>query len=74
MTTEFIYHCDGPDCAMRVQSSAYAPVAGWLQVNEGVPSEPDNTFDFCSWDCLLKRAARVEPVQVIPWEAGPDGT
>lgn len=68
MTVEFIYHCDGPDCEMQQRSTAYAPIAGWLQVNEGLPSLPDNTFDFCSWDCLLRRAAKIEPVTVIRME------
>lgn len=60
-----MYRCDGPDCQMHVQTTALAPVAGWLQVIEGLSSLPDGYHDFCSWDCLLKRAAWIEPVQAI---------
>jgi hypothetical protein len=68
MTTEYIYHCEGPDCEMQQQSMASAPIAGWLQVIEGLPSLPDVYRDFCSWECSMRFAAQLDPPIVIQME------
>lgn len=65
---EYIYNCEGPGCEMRQQSTASAPIAGWLQVIEGLPSLPDVYRDFCSWDCVIKFGAKLEPPTVIQME------
>lgn len=64
MSRETIYHCDGPDCATWIQTNAAPPTRGWLTVEE---REGVNLvqLDFCGWSCLLRRAAGVEPEQVI---------
>jgi len=31
-----------------------------------VTEEPGRSLHFCSWDCILKHAAEIPPVEVIP--------
>lgn len=54
-------HCDGPGCDTWTTGTTGA----FIRVEEfGARTE----FDFCTWDCLLKFAANVEPTVVIPNE------
>jgi hypothetical protein len=52
-------HCDGIGCDT------------WQRNNSRLPDEfltvasHDEIWHFCCWDCLLKYAARFEPVEVI---------
>jgi len=69
---EGVIHCEGPDCEhhqhVGCASMALGRLpAGWLQVHEYGDQDPV-TLAFCGWDCLMKRAAQVEPPTVIPWQ------
>lgn len=57
MTIERRFHCDGPECEHH--GSDQFP--GWIQVRDGIDSE----MQFCSWDCLLKFAAKFPPPERI---------
>lgn len=69
MAIERIYHCDGPDCEVHVRTATpppYLPV-GFYELRERAPVEP-GTWHFCSWDCLMKYAAKQPAQEVIPWD------
>lgn len=72
MRLEGVIHCDGPDCqhhqhvGVNTMAAKRLP-AGWLTVVEHGDST-DHTEAFCNWDCLMKRAAKIEPPTVIPWQ------
>ena len=71
MKLEGVVHCEGPDCEVHQHVGVPSMMlgrlpAGWLQVVEYGDQEPD-TFAFCTWDCLMKRAADVPPPIIIPW-------
>lgn len=65
---ERIYHCDGPDCDATTHTFRRIPESsGWLYITwsagrkgDGNPKKP-LTRVFCSWDCVLRFAARFEP-------------
>lgn len=63
MTVERTYHCDGPDCEHH-GSDQYP---GWVLVTEhsSHPGEPPDEMQFCSWDCVLKYAAKFPPPERI---------
>jgi hypothetical protein len=64
MSIERIFYCDSPDCNTNVRTASASPSL-WLTVIDGaVPHDP---MHFCSWDCILKYAAEVSPVEVIRW-------
>ena len=73
MKLEGVIHCEGPDC--EVHQHVGAPnmnarrlPAGWLRVIEyGDAGQHESAYH--NWDCLMKRAAQIEPPEVIPWEA-----
>lgn len=71
MSTEPIYHCDGPDCTTHQTSTDLAPIRGWIRIaaNEGGGTA---VMDFCGWDCVLRKAATVPPTVVIPLGDQPD--
>lgn len=64
MSREAIYRCNGPDCDTWIQSTVPPPARGWLTVTER-DGEQVIELDFCGWTCVLRRAAGVEPEQVI---------
>jgi hypothetical protein len=63
MSIECVFHCDCRDCNTNVQTASAAPPL-WLTVTDD--GAPDDPMYFCSWDCVLKYAAEVPPVEVIP--------
>ncbi len=72
MKLEGVIHCEGPEC--DVHQHVGIPTmklgrlpAGWVQVVEMGDQEPV-TFAFHNWNCVLKRAAQIEPPTVIPWQ------
>lgn len=65
MSREHVYRCEGPDCDTWIHTTASPPARGWLTVHER-EGEQVTQLDFCGWTCLLRRAAQVDPEQVIP--------
>ncbi len=67
MSVQRVFHCDGPECEAHIQTHAERP-ATFLTVFEepGYPHEQRHELHFCSWDCVLKHAATIEPTEVIP--------
>jgi hypothetical protein len=70
VTIERTYHCDGPDCEVHARTPVAPPYlpAGFIGVSEGGPS-PIPARHFCSWDCLMKYAARFPAPERIEWNA-----
>ena len=80
MATERTIYCDGPDCGDRHQEGApchartihpppHLP-AGFIETRQG-GDVADHVLHFCSWDCVLKYAAKLPPTEVIPWGPPP---
>lgn len=65
MARETTYYCEAPDCKTHVRAMCEPPATGFLVVRERVPSEPVSERDFCSWDCVMRFAATLEPTEVI---------
>ncbi len=65
MSRETTYRCCGPGCDTHVCTAAEPPVAGFLVVRERLPSEPVSERDFCSWDCVMRFAATLDPIETI---------
>jgi hypothetical protein len=61
MSIERIFYCDWRDCEGSVQTVRPRPRQLFLTVtgSAGLP------LHFCSWDCVLKHAAEMPPVEVI---------
>jgi hypothetical protein len=55
------FHCDGPDCERHVQTQRETPPV-FLTVHEF----EGPTLHFCTWDCVLRHAATMEPETVVP--------
>jgi hypothetical protein len=53
--------------ARGMSATLHLSCGGWLQVFEYGDQEPV-TLAFCSWNCLMKRAAEIPPPTVIPWQ------
>ena len=84
MSIERTYYCDGPDCggegglhggAMPRHAPTAVPPphlpASFLEVRgDRIGLDPiESTAHFCSWDCLMKFAAKQPMDETIP--AGP---
>lgn len=66
MSIERIFYCDWRECEGHTRTVSTRPGMSFLTVTEdGCPS-----LHFCSWDCLLKRAAETPPVEVVGVEPG----
>jgi len=76
MILEGHIYCEGPDCKTSQHVGADTMIhgrlpVGWLRVEDfGV----DEREAFCGWDCLMKRAARLPPPTIIPWDDHQTGT
>lgn len=71
MSTEYVYRCNGPECE-RWHESQY-PVSGhFILVREPGDQGAVTELHFCSWDCVLKFAATIEPSEVIPLHGDDD--
>ncbi len=68
MARETTYHCEGPDCAKHVTAMCKPPATGFLVVRERIPSERPTDRDFCSWDCVMRFAATLEPTEVLDFD------
>ncbi len=68
MAIERTYHCDGPECECHAKTAETSRMAaGFLKVTgDGEP------LHFCSWDCVLRFAAKFEPTEIIPVGSNPE--
>lgn len=58
MSIERIYYCDGPDCETHQRSLGRIPKS-WITATQ------TRTHYFCSWDCVMRYAATIEPTEVV---------
>jgi hypothetical protein len=70
MSVQRTFTCDGPDCGdgtpLNVTTHAEHPPTFITTFEEpGFAHEPRHEMHFCSWDCVLKYAAKVEPSEII---------
>jgi hypothetical protein len=65
MSIERIFYCDGPECEAHIRTASPRPQGEFITVTESA-SRP---LHFCSWDCILKHAAEIPPVEVVPLTA-----
>lgn len=76
MSIDRIYYCDGPDCGgegglkggkspVHCQTGTPPPhlPSGFMELRGGDRAEDAH---FCSWDCLMKFAAKHPADEVIP--------
>jgi len=64
MRRETTYYCEGPGCEVHQKTASRRyPLPGWLLVVEG--GDELDQWDFCSWDCLMKAAAKVPAPESI---------
>jgi hypothetical protein len=61
VSIERVYICDGPGCRTNMQTASAHPSL-WLTVTDGTEGP---AMHFCSWDCILKYAAEIPPVEVV---------
>jgi hypothetical protein len=61
VSVEHVFYCDWRECRTNVQTASASPEL-WLTVTDGTVALP---MYFCSWDCVLKYAGEVPPVEVI---------
>jgi hypothetical protein len=82
MSIERIYYCEGPDCgdeqeggvsrhARTATPPPHLPVS-FIETRERLNGE-DYAHHFCSWDCLMKFAAR-QPIPEVIEMGGSTGT
>ena len=66
MSVEHTFSCNGPECEAHIKTHAEQPPT-FLSVfeNPGFPHEPRTELHFCSWDCVLKYGAGIEPSERI---------
>lgn len=62
MSIERIFYCDWRDCDAHTRTSAETPGMGFVTVIE----DECPPRHFCSWDCVLRQAAEIPPVEAIP--------
>jgi hypothetical protein len=75
MSVQRTYYCDGPHntdipnqdhgdrCPVHASTVAMHLPGGFLRVVR----HEESALHFCSWDCVLRYASNVEPVEVIPF-------
>lgn len=70
MAIERTYHCDGPGCDCHATTAESSRMAmGFLKITGDGPVK-----HFCSWDCVLKFAAKFEPTEIIPVGSNSDSS
>lgn len=63
MSIERVFHCDWRECSTHIQTASTRPPK-FLVVTDGPVA-----MHFCSWDCVLKHAAEIPPVELVPAES-----
>ena len=71
MAIERTFYCDAPECDGHVRTAGRRTAPGMITAKDRMGG-PTATLHFCSWDCVLKYAATVEPVETIPFAETPD--
>lgn len=61
MSIERIFYCDGRDCEAHTRTASTRPGMSFLTITE----DAGRTLHFCSWDCVLKHAAEIPPVETV---------
>jgi hypothetical protein len=61
MSIERIFYCDWRDCEAHTRTASNRPGMSFLTVEE----DAGDPLHFCSWDCVLKHAAEMPPLEVI---------
>jgi hypothetical protein len=61
MSIERIFYCDWRECDAHTRTVSDTPGMGFVTITEDdcLPRH------FCSWDCVLKQAAEIPPVEAI---------
>ncbi len=59
MSIERIFYCDWRDCSTHMQTAGARPVSFLTVTGDG------RTLHFCSWDCVLKHAGEIPPLEVV---------
>lgn len=72
MKMDATVYCEGPECEVHqhVGPDTFAAnrlPPGWLRVQEFSNNGETNQEGFCSWDCMMKRAAKLPPDEVVPF-------
>ena len=60
MSVERVFYCDWRECDSHTRTVDSEPAMGFVTIIEDGQSQ-----HFCSWDCVLKQAAEVPPVEVV---------
>ena len=61
-------YCEAPDCENNADTANDLPYVprGWIRLIESLPSGGGiDEVRCCSWDCVLKLAATVPPMEII---------
>jgi hypothetical protein len=62
MTIERVFCCDWRECEGHVRTADARPSRGFLTVTE---AGAGRSLHFCTWDCVLKHAAEIPPVEEV---------
>lgn len=62
MSIERVFYCDAEGCGKHTRTIRERPGMSFLTVTE----DDGRPLHFCSWDCILKHAAEMPPIEVIP--------
>lgn len=76
MSIERTYYCEGPGCGDEEHGPCHGPTAtpppylpgGFIETRQREDGK-DALHHFCSWDCLMKYAAKQPIPEVISWES-----
>lgn len=61
MGIERIFYCDWRECETHTRTAGMRPGMSFLTVT----GDAGRTMHFCSWDCVLKHAAEIPPVEQV---------
>ena len=61
MSVERIFYCDWRECEAHTRTVSTRPGMSFLTV----AVDADDALHFCSWDCILKHAAEMPPVELV---------
>ena len=65
MSVERIFYCDWRECDAHTRTASARPGMSFLTIT----GDAGGALHFCSWDCVLRHAAEIPPIEVIPVEA-----